>query len=254
MLLRVVRPLVFVAARTVVAMADDRNFDRWVDKLEIRELIERSCRHIDDGDAAALANLFEDDGVLQLAGTVFAGRAASAGDVRGRKRSSTVERTRRVAAPAREHAPHHESRDRRRGRLRYCGDRHGHVRAWRRRSLEDHAPRALPRPTPPRRRRAVATLQPHRCLARQARRGGHRRRMATCAGAACPTSCARSSDPTADGQRASVERMAVAEDWNMPPMAWVSDVVTPSTCAAASPRSWRIDSCSAYMPYIPLWV
>ncbi len=76
MCVRVVRPLVNVAARTVVAMVDDRNFARWVDKLEIRELIERSVRAIDDGDAATLADLFEDDGVLQLAGTVFAGRVA----------------------------------------------------------------------------------------------------------------------------------------------------------------------------------
>jgi ketosteroid isomerase-like protein len=57
-------------------MVDDRNFARWVDKLEIRELVERSVRAIDDGDAAALADLFEDDGVLQLAGTVFAGRVS----------------------------------------------------------------------------------------------------------------------------------------------------------------------------------
>jgi ketosteroid isomerase-like protein len=49
---------------------------RWIDKLEIRELIERSVRHIDDEDGVALAELFEDDGVLQLAGTVFAGRDA----------------------------------------------------------------------------------------------------------------------------------------------------------------------------------
>jgi ketosteroid isomerase-like protein len=57
-------------------MVDDRNFARWVDKLEIRELVERSVRAVDDGDAAALADLFEDHGVLQLAGTVFAGRVA----------------------------------------------------------------------------------------------------------------------------------------------------------------------------------
>ena len=38
-------------------------------------------------------------------------------------------------------------------------------------------------------------------------------------------------------QRVSVDRMTVAADWNMPPIACVSDVVTPSTCAAASPRS-----------------
>jgi SnoaL-like domain len=50
--------------------------DRWIDKLEIREIIERSVRHIDDQDGAAFAELFEEDGVLQLAGTVFAGREA----------------------------------------------------------------------------------------------------------------------------------------------------------------------------------
>jgi hypothetical protein len=49
---------------------------RWIDKLEIREIIERSVRHIDDQDGAAFAELFEEDGVLQLAGTVFAGRDA----------------------------------------------------------------------------------------------------------------------------------------------------------------------------------
>ena len=57
-------------------MVDDRTVERWVDKLEIRELIERSVRHVDDQDAAAFADLFEDDGVLQLAGTVFAGQDA----------------------------------------------------------------------------------------------------------------------------------------------------------------------------------
>ncbi len=57
-------------------MVDDRNLARWVDRLEIRDLVERSVRAIDDGDAATLADLFEDDGVLQPAGTVFAGRVA----------------------------------------------------------------------------------------------------------------------------------------------------------------------------------
>jgi ketosteroid isomerase-like protein len=55
--------------------ADDP-ITRWVDKLEIRDLIERSVRAVDDHDAIALAELFEEDGVLQLAGTVFAGRVA----------------------------------------------------------------------------------------------------------------------------------------------------------------------------------
>jgi uncharacterized protein (TIGR02246 family) len=57
-------------------MVDDRTVERWVDTLEIRALIERSVRHVDDQDAAAFADLFEDDGVLQLAGTVFAGQDA----------------------------------------------------------------------------------------------------------------------------------------------------------------------------------
>lgn len=57
-------------------MGEERNLEEWVDKLEIRELIERSVRYVDDQDAAAFADLFEDDGVLQLAGTVFAGQDA----------------------------------------------------------------------------------------------------------------------------------------------------------------------------------
>jgi hypothetical protein len=47
---------------------------QWTDKLEIRELIERSMRFADDAAGARIAELFTDDGVLQLAGTVFAGR------------------------------------------------------------------------------------------------------------------------------------------------------------------------------------
>ena len=41
----------------------------WVDKLEIRELIERSMRYLDDEAGGRLAELFADDGVLQVAGT-----------------------------------------------------------------------------------------------------------------------------------------------------------------------------------------
>jgi hypothetical protein len=48
----------------------------WIDKLEIRDLIERSMRHIDDKAGARLAALFDEEGVLQLAGTVFSGRSA----------------------------------------------------------------------------------------------------------------------------------------------------------------------------------
>jgi hypothetical protein len=57
-------------------MTHDETIARWVDKLEIREVIERSVRAIDDQDGSGLAELFEPDGVLQLAGTVFAGRDA----------------------------------------------------------------------------------------------------------------------------------------------------------------------------------
>ena len=45
---------------------------------------------------------------------------------------------------------------------------------------------------------------------------------------------------TRDGYRtpdASTPRSTVAAAWNMPPMAWVSDTSTPSTCAGASLRS-----------------
>jgi SnoaL-like domain len=47
-----------------------------VDKLQIREVIERSMRYIDDRAGVRLAALFAEDGVLQLAGRVFAGRDA----------------------------------------------------------------------------------------------------------------------------------------------------------------------------------
>jgi ketosteroid isomerase-like protein len=57
-------------------MTTSAAFDRWVDKLEIREIVERSVRHVDDQDGAAFAELFDENGVLQLAGTVFAGREA----------------------------------------------------------------------------------------------------------------------------------------------------------------------------------
>jgi hypothetical protein len=55
----------------------------WVDKLEIREVIERSVRYIDDRAGDRLAELFDEDGVLQLAGTVFEGREALRGMFRG---------------------------------------------------------------------------------------------------------------------------------------------------------------------------
>jgi len=57
-------------------VSDNTLLGGWIDKLEIREIIERSVRYIDDQDGAAFAELFEEDGVLQLAATVFAGRDA----------------------------------------------------------------------------------------------------------------------------------------------------------------------------------
>jgi uncharacterized protein (TIGR02246 family) len=50
------------------------NLQQWVDKLEIRELIERSMRYLDDEAGDRIAELFAEDGVLQVAGSVFAGR------------------------------------------------------------------------------------------------------------------------------------------------------------------------------------
>jgi uncharacterized protein (TIGR02246 family) len=70
-------------------MPDDETIARWVDKLEIRELIERSVRAVDDHDAAGLAELFEADGALQLAGTVFAGREALLAMFRDRPAAGT---------------------------------------------------------------------------------------------------------------------------------------------------------------------
>jgi uncharacterized protein (TIGR02246 family) len=64
-------------------VSDTTALDRWIDKLEIRELIERSVRHIDDQNGAAFAELFEEDGVLQVAGTVMAGRNALRAMFRG---------------------------------------------------------------------------------------------------------------------------------------------------------------------------
>lgn len=46
----------------------------WIDKLAVREVIERSMRYVDDRDGESLAELFSEDGVLQAAGTVFSGR------------------------------------------------------------------------------------------------------------------------------------------------------------------------------------
>ena len=59
-------------------MTDDR-VAAWIDKLEIRELIETSMRHLDDERGDRFAECFEEDGAMQLSGTVFAGRDALRG-------------------------------------------------------------------------------------------------------------------------------------------------------------------------------
>jgi hypothetical protein len=46
----------------------------WADKLEIRDLLERFMRYVDDGDGARVVELFHREAVLQLSGTVFSGR------------------------------------------------------------------------------------------------------------------------------------------------------------------------------------
>ncbi len=59
-----------------MAVSDNILLRVWIDKLEIREVIERSVRYVDDGDSDSLAELFDEDGILQLAGTLFEGRDA----------------------------------------------------------------------------------------------------------------------------------------------------------------------------------
>ncbi len=50
--------------------------ESWDDKLAIRELLERYMRYNDDGAANAVADLFDEDAVLQVVGTVVVGRHA----------------------------------------------------------------------------------------------------------------------------------------------------------------------------------
>ncbi|MGO8862938.1 MAG: nuclear transport factor 2 family protein [Acidimicrobiales bacterium] len=57
-------------------MSDEALLATWLDKLAIREVVERSMRCVDDQAGDSLAELFEADAVFQAAGTVFAGREA----------------------------------------------------------------------------------------------------------------------------------------------------------------------------------
>jgi hypothetical protein len=52
-------------------MPDDAMVREWLDRLAIRDLIERGMRYVDDRAGERLAELFDEDGVMQLAGAVF---------------------------------------------------------------------------------------------------------------------------------------------------------------------------------------
>ena len=54
------------------------NVRKWLDRLEIRDVIERYMRYNDDGDAERLLSLFHEDAVLQTAGQTHRGRDAIA--------------------------------------------------------------------------------------------------------------------------------------------------------------------------------
>jgi ketosteroid isomerase-like protein len=56
----------------------DRNttLPEWVDKLAIRELLERYMRYNDDRAADRIADLFDEDAVFQVVGKVVEGRTA----------------------------------------------------------------------------------------------------------------------------------------------------------------------------------
>jgi ketosteroid isomerase-like protein len=60
-------------------MREEALLATWLDKLAIREGIERSMRCLDDQSGDGLAQLFDADAVFQAAGTVFAGREAIRG-------------------------------------------------------------------------------------------------------------------------------------------------------------------------------
>lgn len=55
----------------------------WIDRLEIRDVLERYNRYNDDGDAAGLASLFHVDATFQIAGQVHEGREAIGALFRG---------------------------------------------------------------------------------------------------------------------------------------------------------------------------
>jgi len=50
---------------------------------------------------------------------------------------------------------------------------------------------------------------------------------------------------------ASFDQITVPEAANMPPTPWLIEIFAPGTWAGAMPRSCRMLSCMAYMPYMP---
>ncbi len=56
--------------------SDDARLRGWLDKLEIRELLERYMRYNDDLSADELAELFDEDANFQVMGQVHVGREA----------------------------------------------------------------------------------------------------------------------------------------------------------------------------------
>jgi len=52
--------------------------DEWTDKLEIRDMLERSIRYSDDGDFDRLIVLFDEDAELMTAGRIIQGHGSTA--------------------------------------------------------------------------------------------------------------------------------------------------------------------------------
>jgi uncharacterized protein (TIGR02246 family) len=56
----------------------------WLDRLEIRDVIERYMRYNDDGDAERLMSLFHEDATFQTSGQTHQGRDAFSSTTPGR--------------------------------------------------------------------------------------------------------------------------------------------------------------------------
>ena len=149
----------------------------WVDKLEIREVIERSVRYIDDGAADRFAELFDEDGVMQLAGTVFEGREALAAMSETSPRPWT-EPGELLKQPASMHMTCNpvievtgDTATAETDMVTLVRDEHGRAKIT--------LVARVPRPLPTRRPRPLAHHEPDRGLHRPARRGRHRRGVGT---------------------------------------------------------------------------